>query len=87
MRPGPVDDDHGWISLCGPEWADGLRAIVRVLDPHLDVDITPAGEGWQLRAVERDEPAPEAQEVAVAKFSTGTDFSFEKRRSLTIVPV
>ncbi|HSI27478.1 MAG TPA: hypothetical protein VK948_08715 [Aeromicrobium sp.] len=87
VRPGPVHDDQGWIALCGPEWADALRAIVRVLDPHLDVAITALGDGWQLRVIERDEPAPEAQEVAIAKFSTGTDFSFEKRRSLTIVPV
>ncbi len=84
----PAHDDHAWISLCGPHWLDGLRAIVRALDPHLDVEADAAGpEAWRLTVVRRDEPAPEAQEVAVAKFSTGTDFVFQPRKSLPITPV
>ena len=84
----PAHDDHAWISLCGPEWLDGLRAIVRALDPHFDIEAKSAGsDSWQLTVVRRDEPTPEAQEVAVAKFSTGTDFSFQPRRSLPISPV
>jgi len=84
----PANDDNAWISLCGPDWLDGLRAIVRALDPHFDVEAEGMGsDSWRLQVVRRDEPAPEAQEVAVAKVSTGTDFTFEARRSLPITPV
>ena len=34
-----------------------------------------------------DEPAPEAQEVTVTRFSTGVEFAFQPRRSLPITPV
>ncbi|HWJ81448.1 MAG TPA: hypothetical protein VNS55_04345 [Nocardioides sp.] len=88
VRRSPAHVDDAWISLCGPEWTAALQATVRVLDPRLDVEVTAAGDdAWRLAVVTRDEPAPEAQEVAVAKFSTGTDFSFEERRSLPITPV
>ena len=88
IRRSPAHDDASWISLCGPDWVDPLRAAVRVLDARLDVVVTPsAGDSWRAEVVRRDEPAPEAEEVAVARFSTGTDFSFETRRSLPISPV
>ena len=88
VRHSPAHQDQAWISLCGPEWLDGLRALVRVLDPHFDVEaerIDP--DSWRMRVVRRAEPAAEAQEVAVAKFSTGTDFAFQPRKSLPITPV
>ncbi len=87
IRRSPAHDDHAWISLCGPEWIEPLQAAVRVLDPHLDVEATSVDDAWSVRVVRRDEPAAEAEEVSVAKFSTGTDFSFETRRSLPITPV
>jgi hypothetical protein len=88
VQRSPAHDDQAWISLCGPEWLDGLRAIVRALDPHFDVAASGTGsDAGQLRVVRRDEPAPEAQEVAVAKLSTGTDFAFRPRTSLPITPV
>jgi hypothetical protein len=88
VRRSPAHDDDAWISLCGPGWVEPLQAAVRVLDPHLDVEVTSIDDdAWSLRVVRRDEPAPEAEEVSVAKFSTGTDFSFETRRSLPITPV
>jgi hypothetical protein len=88
VRRSPAHQDQAWISLCGPEWLDGLRAIVRVLDPHFDVAAEWVDEdGWRLQVIRRAAPAPEAQEVAVAKFSTGTDFAFHPRRSLPITPV
>jgi hypothetical protein len=87
LHRSPAHDDQAWISLCGPDWLDGLRAIVRALDPHVDVEAERAGaHSWRLRVVRRDETAPEAQEVAVAKFSTGTDFAFQPRKSLPISP-
>ncbi len=92
VRPGPADEDGAWISLCGPDWTAALQAVVRGLDPHLDVEVAPldpsaAEAGWRARVVRRDEPAPEAPEVAVVRFSTGADFAFQPRRSLPITPV
>lgn len=89
VRPGPAQEDGAWISLCGPGWTEGLQAAVRALDPHLDVEVSGLGDGeaWRLTVVRRDEPAPEAGEVAVTKFSTGAAFQFQPRRSLPITPV
>ena len=88
VRRSPAHDDQAWISLCGPDWLDPLQAAVRVLDAHLDVEAASTqDDGWRVRVVRRDEPAPEAEEVSVAKISTGTDFSFETRRALPITPV
>ncbi|GAB2807076.1 hypothetical protein GCM10027176_10150 [Actinoallomurus bryophytorum] len=88
VRRSPAHADGAWISLCGPDWAAALQAIVRVLDPRLDVELEPSADAaWRLRVVRRDVHTPEAQEVTVAKFSTGTDFAFEHRRSLPITPV
>jgi len=88
VEPSPVHDDEGWLSLCGPDFIAPLQSAVRVLDPHLDVEVTGEGvDSWRLRVVRREEAAPEAPELAVAKFSTGTDFAFSPRRSLPITPV
>lgn len=88
VRPSPAHEDASWISLCGLDWVDPLKAAIRVLDAHLDIVTTPSTDGaWRMTIVRRDEPAREAEEVTVAKFSTGTDFSFETRRALPITPV
>jgi hypothetical protein len=87
VRPSPAHEDGAWISLCGPGWTDALRAVVRAVDPHLDVEVTEDGPGWRAAVVRRDEPAPEAGEVAVVRFSTGAGFAFEPRRPLPITPV
>ncbi|QYJ03888.1 hypothetical protein KUV85_16430 [Nocardioides panacisoli] len=87
VRPGPAHEDEAWISLVGPDAPDALQAIVQAVDPHLDVEVTPAGEAWTADVVRRAEPAEERPEVAVTKFSTGTDFAFEERTSLPITPV
>lgn len=83
VRVSPAHEDGAWVSLCGPEWTGALKAIVRSLDPHLDVEVDAdrrAGEGaWRLTVVQRDEPAPEAEEVTLTKFSTGANFAFEAR--------
>ncbi|MFA1541850.1 hypothetical protein [Actinomadura monticuli] len=89
VRPSPAHEDGAWISLCGPGWTAPLQAIVRAVDPHLAVEAAATGSGgeWRLTVVRRDEPAPEAGEVAVVRFSTGAGFTFEPRRSLPITPV
>jgi hypothetical protein len=87
VAPGPADEDAAWISLCGPDWPDSLRAIAGAVDPHLDARVTasPRG-GWQVEVVAGEE-RPEAEEVAVTRFSTGASFVFEPRRSIPITPV
>ncbi|OIJ28862.1 hypothetical protein [Nocardioides luteus] len=89
VRPSAADEDGAWVSLIGPEWFVPLQVAVQALDPHLDVEVTSegAGPGWRVEVVRRPEPAPEASEVAVVRFSTGADFVFEPRRSLPIIPV
>jgi hypothetical protein len=85
VRCGAAHEDEAWISLCGPGGVEPLQAMVRAVDPHLDVEVTGTGDEWELRVVTRDEPAPEAAEVQVARFSRGATFAFQPRRSLPIV--
>jgi len=90
VPPSAAHEDGAWVSLCGPEWTAPLQAIVRALEPHLDVSVTPypaAGDrAWRAAVVRRPEAAPEAEEVTVDKFSTGTTFTFQPRRSLPLTP-
>jgi hypothetical protein len=83
----PAHEDGGWITLCGPSSVRPLQAAVRGVDPHLDVDVTGTDLEWTATVVRRDEPAPDFDEVAVTRVSTGVAFEFEPRRSLPITPV
>ncbi|MEI5676304.1 MULTISPECIES: hypothetical protein [unclassified Nocardioides] len=83
----PAYDDGTWIALCGPDSLAPLQAVVRAVDPRLEVEVSGSARDWSLRVVERDEPAPEPGEVAVVRFSTGAAFEFEPRLSLPITPV
>ena len=60
---------------------------MRAVDPHLDVEVAGTETGWTATLVHRDRAAPEADEVAVTRFSTGAGFAFEPRRSIPITPV
>jgi hypothetical protein len=77
-------DDGAWISLCGPGDPEPLQAAVRAVDPHLDIEVTGTETDWSLLVVRRDHTAKEAEEVALARFSTGTTFAFEPRTSLPL---
>jgi hypothetical protein len=83
----PAHEDGSWISLCGPGSLRPLQAIVRAVDPRLDVELEGTGTDWTARIVERNEPAREFDEVAVTRISTGAEFRFEPRLSLPITPV
>ncbi|MFB9726980.1 hypothetical protein [Haloechinothrix salitolerans] len=87
VRRSPAHADDAWIALCGPDTIAPLQAIVRAVDPCLDVDVTGNAGEWRCHAVERAEPAAEFDEVAVTRISTGSTFQFEPRRSLPITPV
>ncbi|GAB2861456.1 hypothetical protein [Nocardioides pacificus] len=87
VGPSPAAEDGGWITLCGPDRAAPLQAVVRAVDPFLDVEVDGTEDAWSVRVVRREEAAPEPGEVAVTRFSTGAGFAFEPRRSLPITPV
>lgn len=77
-------EDGGWLSLTGPHSPEPLRAIVRALDPRLDVELRGTEEAWSATVVRRDEPAREHPAVAVTRFSGGATFAFEPRTTLPL---
>ncbi|NIJ14906.1 hypothetical protein FHU38_005314 [Saccharomonospora amisosensis] len=87
VRHSPAHADGSWITLCGPGDVAALQAIVRAVDPHLDVRVEGDATDWSARVFRRDEPAKEFDEVAVTRVSTGAAFVFQPRRSLPITPV
>jgi hypothetical protein len=87
VSPSPAHQDGAWISLCGPGRAVALQAIVRAVDPHLDVEVEGTGTAWTARVTRREDPAEEFTEVAVTRVSTGSSFAFRPRRSIPITPV
>ena len=87
VEPCPAAADGAWIALCGPGRERPLQAVVRAVDPHLDVEVDGTADRWTARLVRKPEPAAELEEVAVTRFSTGASFAFEPRRSLPITPV
>ena len=82
----PAHLDGAWISLVGPSEIRPLQAIVRAIDPHLDVVVSRDPPG-RSRSSYATQPLPEPDEVAVTRISTGAAFTFEPRRSLPITPV
>lgn len=87
VRPGAAHGDRAWISLCGPDFVRPLEAIVRAADPRFGVEVAAASDGWSVAVLEGEMAEPEFDEVAVTRFSTGSSFAFEPRRSIPITPV
>ncbi len=87
VRPSPAHEDGAWVARCGPHSVAPLQAVVRAVDPCLDVEVSGSDAAWTATVVRRDDPAPVADEVAVTRISTGATFTFEPRRSLPITPV
>ncbi|SPM29292.1 hypothetical protein BN000_01877, partial [Mycobacterium terramassiliense] len=83
----PAHDDGAWISLCSPESVQPLQAIATAIDPRLAVRVSGTATDWTAELVETDDPAAELPEVAVAKFSGGSSFQFQPRRSLPLTVV
>ncbi len=86
VTTGPAHADGGWVALCGPGATRPLQAIARAVDPRLGIVVEGTDDDWTARVVTLSEPAPEADEVSVTKFSTGASFDFVPRRSLPISP-
>lgn len=83
----PAHDDRAWISLCSPESVQPLQAIATAVDPHIEVRVSGTDTDWTAELVESDTVATELSEVKVAKFSRGSTFEFEPRRSLPLTVV
>jgi hypothetical protein len=86
VRRSPAHEDGAWIERCGPASTAPLQAMVRAVDPHFDVEVEGSADEWQLTVVARPEPAPEAPEVQLTRFSGGAGFAFEPRRALPLTP-
>src|SRR5690606_11383096 len=80
----PAHEDGGWLPLCTPEAPGALQAIVRAVNPFLDVETSGTATDWTARVVATGTAAPESGEVAVTKISGGAGFRFEPRTSLPI---
>jgi hypothetical protein len=80
VATGAAHEDGAWVTLLSEQWAEPLRAAVREVAAHLDVEVSP--QGW--RVVETASAREVCDEVAVTLFSSGTDFVFEPRRSLPL---
>ncbi len=87
VRSSPAHEDGAWVSLCGPSELAPLKAVVRAVDPHLDVEATGTGTEWTARVVWRQETMKEFDEVAVTRISTGSSFAFQPRRSIPVTVV
>jgi hypothetical protein len=83
----PAHDDGAWISLCTPESVQPLQAIATAVDPHVDVKVSGTDTDWIAELVQTDTAAKELAEVSVAKFSRGSTFQFEPRRSLPLTVI
>jgi hypothetical protein len=83
----PAHDDAAWISLCSPESVQPLQAIATAVDPRIEVRVSGTKTDWTAELVETDAAAKELPEVQVAKFSRGSTFQFEPRRSLPLTVI
>jgi hypothetical protein len=83
----PAHDDGAWISLCTPESARPLQAIATAVDPRIRVQVSGTDTDWTAELAETDTAATELPEVQVAKFSRGSTFEFEPRRSLPLTVI
>jgi hypothetical protein len=83
----PAHDDGAWISLCTTESVQPLQAIATAVDPRIQVEVSGTDTDWTAELAQTDTAAKELPEVAVAKFSHGSTFQFEPRRSLPLTVV
>jgi hypothetical protein len=84
VRHSLAHEDGAWISYCGPDSIEPLRAIVRAVDSRFDIVVTGTATHWTATVVPTQAPVREADPVAVTKFSKGAAFQFQPRRSLPL---
>jgi len=79
-RGSDAQADGAWPSLVDADHLEPLDALLRGIDPRLGADVVDDGsDGLTVEVVTDDEPAPEADEVVLTRFSTGADFAFADR--------
>jgi hypothetical protein len=83
----PAHEDGAWLSLVTPTETRPLQAIVAAVDSRLDVEVNGTDSDWTARVIETGTPAKEFREVAVTRFSGGSTFAFEPRKSLPLTVV
>ncbi|TDK96364.1 hypothetical protein EI067_14695 [Mycobacterium paragordonae] len=83
----PAHDDQAWPALVSPGAVAPLQAIASAVDPHLRVEVSGTPTDWTALVTETDSAAEEFAEVAVTKFSGGSSFVFQPRKSLPLTPV
>jgi hypothetical protein len=90
LSSSPAHDDGAWISLCGPGEPRPLAAIARAVAPALAIDYSGSvgsPDGWSARVVASPGTAPESDEVAITRISTGAAFVFrESRKPIPLTP-
>ena len=81
-------DDYHWFTQLGGASDRALDAIVQAVNPRASVTATTArdGERFAYEAVidPNATPAPEAQEIGLAKISTGARVEFSPRRPVRV---
>ncbi|MCB0928573.1 MAG: hypothetical protein KDB70_11780 [Mycobacterium sp.] len=87
VRRSAAHDDGTWIDLCGPGRTEALQAITTAVDPGLTAVVTGNDADWTMTLAPAEHPHTESGEVAVTKFSGGSDFVFQPRRSLPLTVV
>ncbi|OBK31556.1 hypothetical protein A5634_13255 [Mycobacterium asiaticum] len=87
LHPSPAHEDEAWPSLVSPDSVEPLQAIVAAVDPHLRVEVSGTSTEWTATIFETDTAAKEYPEVSVTKFSGGSTFVFQPRKSLPLTPV
>lgn len=80
----PAHDDGAWISLCSPGSLNALQAIATAVDPHVEVHVDGTDTDWTLELTVAETPLKEQSEVEVVRFSGGSTFVFEERKSLPL---
>lgn len=87
LHPSPAHEDAAWPALVSAASVEPLQAIVAAVDPHLSVEVSGTPTDWTAIVIETETAAKEFDEVAVTKFSGGSTFVFQPRKSLPLTPV
>lgn len=87
LRASPAHEDNAWPALVTPDASEPLQAIASAVDPHLRVELEGTATEWTAHVFESSTAAKEFDEVAVTKFSGGSTFVFQPRKSLPLTPV
>ena len=87
LRLSPAHQDSAWPTLVSPDSVKPLQAIATAVHPHLHVDIEGTATEWTAAVIETGTASKELSEVSVAKFSGGSSFVFQPRKSLPLTPV